>query len=51
MNLTPFSFYAVLKFLAAAKATPANFALLKDENHNKFLSIVTLGDHIAFNSQ
>ena len=37
MNLTPFSLYAVLKFLAVAKAVLANFALPKDENDNKFL--------------
>ncbi len=37
MNLTPFSLYAVFKFLAVAQSMPANFLLLKDENDNKFL--------------
>ncbi len=37
MDLTPFSFYAVLKFLAVAKTRPANFTLPKDENDNKFI--------------
>lgn len=45
MNLKLFLLYTALKFLAVAKATPANFALSKDKNRQQILIIFLINHH------
>jgi len=46
MNLTPFSLYAVLKFLVAPKAASSNFPLPKDKNRQQIFITSLINHHI-----